>query len=106
MTWGRFDVRLKWGVAPQADILASSSLLPRVCTLSCTCSFRLRTPFSCHPTLTPVSLSAGFALTALALVSTTPRFLSGGYAVAVWGSLLLLLHSRLLTDGETMTIRD
>jgi hypothetical protein len=28
------------------------------------------------------------------------------YSVTVWGSLLLLLHSRLLTDGETMTIRD
>jgi hypothetical protein len=40
----------------------------------------LGTPLSYYPTLTPVSLSAGFVLTALAPVSTTPRFLSVGYA--------------------------
>jgi hypothetical protein len=33
----------------------------------------LRTPLSCHHTLTSVSLSAGFALTALASVSITPK---------------------------------
>jgi hypothetical protein len=36
----------------------------------------LRTPPSCHPTLALVSLSVGFTLTVLALVSMTPRFLS------------------------------
>jgi hypothetical protein len=34
----------------------------------------LRTPLSCHPTLTPVSLNTSFPLVALALASTT-RFL-------------------------------
>jgi hypothetical protein len=34
MTWSRTDVKVKWGVAQQADILASSSLLPRVCTVA------------------------------------------------------------------------
>jgi hypothetical protein len=36
----------------------------------------LRTPPSCHPTLALVSLSTGFTLTVLALVSITPPFLS------------------------------
>jgi hypothetical protein len=35
----------------------------------------LHTPLNCHPTLTPVSLSAGFSSIALALVSITPRSL-------------------------------
>jgi hypothetical protein len=33
----------------------------------------LHTPLDCHPTLTPVSLSAGFSLIALAFVSITSR---------------------------------
>jgi hypothetical protein len=40
----------------------------------------LRTPLNSHPTLTLISLSAGFARTALAPVSMTSRFLFGGYA--------------------------